>query len=382
MAKSVGTVARFVTVVLTVATLTYYFDPANGRRRRARLGEQSNATARRVTSGASRAGRDLANRLLGFSARARSLFRSGSVEANVLVARVRACLGRIVSHPGAIHVSVTEPHRVLLRGAVLAWEHEPLLRAVASVPGVRGVQEQLAVHESAEHISSLQGGRPRQLAVAVPLRPRWSQGTRLAAAAAGGGLLWNGLHRRGIWGAVTATAGSVLLLRSALRPVRSRSAECDRTVAVRKTLRIHAPVPDVFGALRDCESFPGLMRNVQAVERRPDGSTHWKIAGPLGIAIEWQAVTTQLEDGRLLAWRTLEDSPLQHSGLAHFEPEEGGTRLQVDLWYRPPTGRLGHALAQLLGADPKSELDADLLRLKTYLETERPARDAAAVRTH
>jgi uncharacterized membrane protein len=93
-------------------------------------------------------------------------------------------------------------------------------------------------------------------------------------------------------------------------------------------------------------------------------------------------VTTQLDQDRLLAWRTVDESPLQHSGLARFESTEAGTRLQVDLWYRPPAGRLGHALAQLLGADPKSELDADLLRLKTYLETARPARDAAALRTH
>lgn len=382
MTKPVSTVARLITVVFTVATLTYYLDPSSGRRRRARLTDRSNRAARRVASGAGRAGRDLANRLLGFSARARGLFRTGGVEANVLIARVRACLGRIVSHPGAIHVSVVEPQRVLLRGAVLAWEHGPLLRAVASVPGVRAVQEQLAVHESAEHISSLQGGRARTAAKVLRLRPRWSPGTRLAAAAAGGGLVWSGLARRGLWGALTATAGGVLLLRSVLRPMRAGSSGRERTVAVRKTLRIQAPVPQVFDALRDCESFPGLMRHVRVVERRADGSTHWQLAGPLGLAIEWQAVTTQLDQDRLLAWRTLDGSPLQHSGLARVEPEDGGTRLQVDLWYQPPAGRLGHAIAQLLGADPKSELDADLLRLKTYLETSRAAHDAATLRAH
>lgn len=382
MTKRVRTVAGLITVIFTVATLTYYFDPSNGRRRRAGLSERSSRTARRVVLGLGRAGRDLAYRMLGVSARARGLFRTGSVEASVLIARVRACLGRIVSHPGAIHVSVTEPHRVLLRGAVLAWEHEPLLRAVAAVPGVRGVHEQLAVHESAEHISSLQGGRPRPGAAVSRLQPRWSRGTRLAAAAAGGGLVWSGLSRRGFWGALTATAGSMLLLRSVLRPARAGVGERDRTVAVRKTLHIRVPVPQVFDTLRDCERLPGLMRHVQTVERRPDGSTHWTLAGPLGLPIEWQAVTTQLDQDRLLAWRTVDESPLQHSGLARFEPTEGGTRLQVDLWYRPPAGRLGHALAQLLGADPKSELDDDLLRLKTYLETARPARDAAALRTH
>src|SRR5579862_4223081 len=75
VAKSVRTVARLVTVVFTVATLTYYFDPSSGRGRRARLGEQSNHTARRLTHRTGRAARDLGNRLLGFSAKLRALFR-------------------------------------------------------------------------------------------------------------------------------------------------------------------------------------------------------------------------------------------------------------------------------------------------------------------
>ncbi len=164
--------------------------------------------------------------------------------------------------------------------------------------------------------------------------------------------------------------------------MRVGGAERDRAVAVRKTLHIRVPVPQVFDALCDCERLPGLMRHIQTVERRLDGSTHWTLAGPPGTPIEWQAVTTQRDPDRLLAWRTVDESPLQHSGLARLEHEEGGTRLQVDLWYRPPAGRLGHALAQLLGTDPKSELDADLLRLKIYLETQRSARDAAALRMH
>jgi len=34
-------------------------------------------------------------------------------------------------------------------------------------------------------------------------------------------------------------------------------------------------------------------------------------------------------------------------------------------------GALGHAVAALLGADPKKQLDEDLLRLKSLLEREK-----------
>jgi hypothetical protein len=38
---------------------------------------------------------------------------------------------------------------------------------------------------------------------------------------------------------------------------------------------------------------------------------------------------------------------------------------------------VGHAMAKLFGADPKSEMDADLVRMKTLIETGHAPRDAA-----
>ena len=46
--------------------------------------------------------------------------------------------------------------------------------------------------------------------------------------------------------------------------------------------------------------------------------------------------------------------------------------------YSPPGGALGHAVAKFFGADPKSEMDEDLMRLKAALETGKTPRDAAA----
>ena len=69
---------------------------------------------------------------------------------------------------------------------------------------------------------------------------------------------------------------------------------------------------------------------------------------------------------------------MRHAGEVRFEPNgDGGTRLGVRLAYVPPAGALGHAVAALLGADPKSEMDADLMRMKTMIETGRPPHDAA-----
>ena len=52
--------------------------------------------------------------------------------------------------------------------------------------------------------------------------------------------------------------------------------------------------------------------------------------------------------------------------------------MEVTLSYNPAAGAAGHAVASMLGADPKKRLDEDLLRMKTLLEKGRPPHDAAA----
>lgn len=45
--------------------------------------------------------------------------------------------------------------------------------------------------------------------------------------------------------------------------------------------------------------------------------------------------------------------------------------------YNPPAGVLGHAVAELFGVDPKHEMDDDLLRMKSLIETGVHPHDAA-----
>jgi uncharacterized membrane protein len=53
-----------------------------------------------------------------------------------------------------------------------------------------------------------------------------------------------------------------------------------------------------------------------------------------------------------------------------FEPRpDGGTRVLLAISYTPPGGPLGHAVARLMGPDPSSELDEDLMRIKAFLES-------------
>lgn len=362
------------------AAAMYWMDPASGRRRRARLRDKLVSTAGDVKGTVDAGGRDLAHRVRGLAARVRSASTEDEVSDAVLSERVRACLGRVVSHPGAIEVHASQG-RVVMSGEVLAREYQPLLRAIEAVRGVEAVEDRLGIHDTATGISALQGGRPRRSPRFELLQERWSPGARLVTSAVGGALLVNGLMRsRTVLGLAGAATGGALLARSALNVPLKRIAGVTgrRGIEVRKTLHVLAPVEQVFQTLSFYENFPLFMRNVRSVRMHADGRSHWSVAGPGGITLQWDAVTTRLEPNRLLAWRTVASSAVQHAGVIRFEPEDSGTHLDIRMSYNPPGGVLGHAMARLFGADPKSELDQDLLRLKSFLETGKSPRDAAA----
>src|SRR5688572_8101051 len=125
--------------------------------------------------------------------------------------------------------------------------------------------------------------------------------------------------------------------------------------------------------------FPRFMSRV--LEVRPsarEGQSRWRVEGPGGMPIEFDAEVTESIPNEIFAWRTIEGSIVGHAGVVHFEPtKDGGTRLHIRMSYNPPGGWFGHGVARAFGVDPKKSLDADLARMKTYLETARPPHDAA-----
>jgi uncharacterized membrane protein len=102
------------------------------------------------------------------------------------------------------------------------------------------------------------------------------------------------------------------------------------------------------------------------------------LAGPGGIPVEWEAVITRLEPNRLIAFQSVPGSMVEQHGTVRFKSnDEDKTVVDVKLSYYPPAGAVGHAIASLFGADPKSEMDADLMRMKSFIETGHQPHDAA-----
>jgi uncharacterized membrane protein len=368
MGRRLQSFASALTGAVAAAGVMYYFDASHGRRRRADLGERSAGAARRGLSRLQAASRDLAHRARGLGARATALLRGGEVGPTVLVERIRARLGRVVSYPGAIHVSVDERHAVRLAGVVLAWEHEPLRRAVAGVPGVGEIRDELQVHESAEHVSAPQGVARRSRRAQTA---EWggTSALRLLMALAGSSLLLGGSRRRGALGAVGAAAGGALLLRSVAAPRRRAPRHRGRLLEICQTLHVRAPVESVYEALRHGDRLVALLPAARALRHRADGATQWRVHDPQGWPLEWTAVLTELQPNRQIAWRTTDDSMLAQWGMAWLESiDPRQTRLHLYVSLRAAPGRTGQALRRLLGTGPHGELTGNLGRLRQYLE--------------
>ena len=142
------------------ASVMYFLDPDRGRARRARMRDQLTHAVRVSGDALGATGRDVAHRTTGAAARVRGMLHHDAVDDDVLVERVRAQIGRAVSHPRAIQVHA-EKGLVTLTGPVLTAEIPRLVRATERVRGVREVIAALEQHDEPGNVPALQGETAR-----------------------------------------------------------------------------------------------------------------------------------------------------------------------------------------------------------------------------
>jgi uncharacterized membrane protein len=199
--------------------------------------------------------------------------------------------------------------------------------------------------------------------------PAGVSGTALRVA--GAVLAFYGLTRRGRMAAMFRTLGTSLFLGGIGRDtlgISGSSLERRRAVDIQKTLHIDAPIEQVYAFWSNYGNFPLFMSHVREVEDLGEGRSHWRVTGPGGVPIEWDAVLTQQTPSEVIAWRSEPGSMLENAGIIRFSASGGGTRVDLRVCYHPPAGGAGQAVAELLGSDPRVKLNEDLGRMKSLLE--------------
>jgi uncharacterized membrane protein len=112
------------------------------------------------------------------------------------------------------------------------------------------------------------------------------------------------------------------------------------------------------------------MDHLESVTVIDETRSHWVAKAPAGTKVEWDAsIHNEIED-ELIAWRSLPGADVNNAGSVHFTPTPDGssTEVVVVLSYEPPAGKLGAAVAKLLGEEPSEQVDDDLRRLKQVME--------------
>lgn len=142
-------------------------------------------------------------------------------------------------------------------------------------------------------------------------------------------------------------------------------------VVVQRSITIGVSPQQVYDFWRDVENLPRFMKHLESVALLDERRSRWVAHGPFGTVNVWEAEVVDDLPGKMLSWKTTEDSPLHHRGSIWFNEAPGGrgTEVRAVLSYRAPGGKLGAGLALFSGEEPGQQLRTDLFRLKQILET-------------
>jgi uncharacterized membrane protein len=183
-------------------------------------------------------------------------------------------------------------------------------------------------------------------------------------------MLYGATHRRSI-GKAAGVNGAILLARSILNTPLKRMIGADQMAGlhIQKTIYVSATPSDLYEFWNNPENYPKVFAHVNQVKRENDGLFRWQVSGPAGIPLSWTGRITRQVPEKTIEWWSTPGSTIENHGVVHFEAEKDDrTRVQIDMSYNPPAGLLGHAVAALLGIDPKNAMDQDFVRLKSLFE--------------
>jgi uncharacterized membrane protein len=138
-------------------------------------------------------------------------------------------------------------------------------------------------------------------------------------------------------------------------------------------LEVNASADQCYAWWRGLTNLPQILPDVESVQAQAGSTelTHWKVSGPLGKTVEWDAKIVEDVPGQKIAWAST-GGDVANSGAVRFDDHGSTTGVEVSLAYDPPAGVLGDAVAKLF-ADPQSKVEKALASFKSTIEAGTPA---------
>jgi uncharacterized membrane protein len=149
---------------------------------------------------------------------------------------------------------------------------------------------------------------------------------------------------------------------------------------VEQSVVIDRPREELFQFWRQFDNLPRFMDNLESVTILDPRRSRWVAKGPVGTRVEWEAEIHNEIENELIAWRSLPGADVDQAGSVHFSPVAGGgTEVRVVMRYSAPAGRVGDAVAHILGDDPDRQIADDLRRFKQVMDAGEPVSSSSGV---
>lgn len=232
-------------------------------------------------------------------------------------------------------------------------------------------------HERANETIRAMGLRELASGIAILARPDspvpvWSRvaGDAMDAAFLGRVFSVSGANRPRTAAATAAVAAVALLDAYCAARLSRQDSGGRRPISAAEAITIGRPIEEVYEFWQDIEAFPQFLRNLDAVEDLEEGRSLWRVIGPGGIPVSWEAEIVRDQENRIISWRSMPGSGIDNRGAIRFEPAPAGrgTEVHAEISYWPPAGDLGHAAAWLFGRSPRQQMHEGLRRIKQLLE--------------
>jgi uncharacterized membrane protein len=140
---------------------------------------------------------------------------------------------------------------------------------------------------------------------------------------------------------------------------------------VKKTISINAPVEKVYGYMADPTNLPEIwpsMVEVKDVKKTPDGavsSYNW-VYKMAGMRFEGTSETSEAVANQRVVVKSATGIPNRF--VWTYQPEDGGTKLTVEVEYTIPVPVLGKLAEAFVVKQNEHEADVMLANLKARME--------------
>lgn len=136
------------------------------------------------------------------------------------------------------------------------------------------------------------------------------------------------------------------------------------------TIEDHQP-QEIYNFLKDYQNLQKTMKGVEEIRPLSSQQFHWRIRLKTGLYMEWDVEIVEDIPNTMIRWQSLPQSNIDTKGIVIFSksPTSTGTIISVSLDCDLPSGSVTGFAAILTGDDPSNMIQANLHRLKAYLET-------------